>query len=180
MEANRDEAAQICEYAQGDEQYGSVSRPLHTRDNVCVFFIRGYSEPGRTLVRHERFMAQGGVACPVQTDKRYIPVSGISEGLFNILANFAADLASSPGAFDSAVSMDMTKNPDYDSLRRGILEGDPVSRFQLEGMEVSEPSLSGALRYQLIFQSPSLPIRCIMDVDFTSSGLKILAFGRVR
>ena len=180
MELPRDEAAHICEYADGREQYDSVSRTLQVRDNVCMFTMRGYSEPGRVLVRHSRFMTLSGSPCPVQTDKRYIPVAQISEGLFAILAGFAAEIASSPAAFDAAVVEGMTKRPDYAMLRRGVLDDDPRSKFRLEAMTLTEEGLPRPVRYRFVFQSPNLPIRSLMEVDFTPGGWKIFSFGRVQ
>ena len=133
-----------------------------------------------TIVRSRRFMAQSGTSCPIQTDKRYVAVSGISEGLFNILASFVTDVSSSPGAFDAAVATDIRKDPNYEILRRGILDNDPASKFRLESMGLSDQIFAGASRYQLMFRSPVAPIRCIMDVDFTSSGLRILSVGRIQ
>jgi hypothetical protein len=180
MDEKRDEASRICVDRQGSlKQYDSVSKPLLTRESVCTFRTVGYSE-ARILTRSQRYMAQGKAPCPLQNDKRYIPVTDVSEGLFNVLANFATELASSPEAFDSRVAADLVKRPDYELLRGGIIEKDARSKFQLVALGLREPSLPGVLAYQLVFQSPSERIRCIMDVDFTPSGLRILALGRVQ
>lgn len=178
MKAESDESASICiDEHKKIVKYESVSPIAHAHFGVCVFDIRPLSTQGFSRARHRMFRADG--TCPLQDDAHYISVSGVSEGLFVVLTEFAEKL-SSAAYFDSNWAIDVSdKNihqGELSQLRKGLFAKDSDAKLRLEAISLVEPMQGSFFGYEFVFQSKNPSSRWVVAVDFTPQGLKVFDF----
>ena len=158
-------ALRVCSPPEGEREYFVQSKPWRAHMDVCHFEerrlypvgdalkpgdFRETETPGDALIRVQTLMAPIGSACPDQNDPRYIPVSGVSEGVFLHLVRLWDRISESTKTLDAACSV--TPRTDNQarafSILRGLVEshsGNLVRVF----LPPIESEAGGPIKYEL-------------------------------
>lgn len=173
-------AVQICTDAFGHIVEFNPVTAIVEQFGVCAFEIaRDSGHPGSET---SNLMAVSHGGCPTQSSGAYIRVSGISQGLYRILLEFAYHMASSPQNFDSDWFAPNRKGKvaEFAELRSGILAKNSDRSFKLTGIALSDPILARSSGYKLVFRNSKYGSGWVIVVDFTPEGLKALDFDKLR
>ena len=187
MKQNNDEAAEICTNKEGDIiEYTSASKAYSYHFGVCEFELRKLKGQGKVYKSAGEYMALAEGSCPVQSDRSYIGVYGLSEGLFKLLMKFASNIKASPKSFDDSIEISKSVLKDKEAwlatMRSELTGQSPNILATLRSISIARPPYVYSNRgYILAFSTPGSAEGdgWIVSVDFTAHGLRVVDFDPV-